>query len=66
MKSENEGPHAYEDFLRQEGCPTILRPDNSKMQTSDTFTNICRTFGIGDGFTEPHHAHQNHAGNHAV
>ena len=66
MKSENEGPFAYEDFLRHEGCPTILRCDNSKMQTGDTFTNICRTFGIGDGFTEPHHPHQNPAENHAV
>ena len=36
------------------------------MQTSDTFTNICRTFGVGDGMTEPHHPHQNPAENHAV
>ena len=32
MKSENEGPTAYEDFLRFEGCPTLLRRDNSQMQ----------------------------------
>ena len=66
MKTESEGSLAYEDFLREEGCPTILRRDNSQMQTSDLFTNICRHFCIGDGFTEPHHPHQNPAENHAV
>ena len=32
MHSESDGPHAYEDFLREEGCPTLLRRDNSKMK----------------------------------
>ena len=41
MKTESHGPVAYEDFLREEGCPTLLRRDNSKMQTSDDFTAIC-------------------------
>ena len=31
MKAEKDGPHAYEDFIREEGCPTILRQDNSKI-----------------------------------
>ena len=66
MKTESEGSLAYEDFLREEGCPTVLRRDNSQMQTSDLFTNICRHFCISDGFTEPHHPHQNPAENHAV
>ena len=40
MKTESEGSLAYEDFLREEGCPMILRRDNSKMQTSD-FRHFC-------------------------
>ena len=66
MKTESHGPVAYEDFLREEGCPTLLRRDNSKMQTSDDFIAICRQFCIKDGFTEPHHPHQNPAENQAI
>ena len=66
MKTESHGPVAYEDFLREEGCPTLLRRDNSKMQTSDDFTAICRQFCIKDGFTEPHHPHPNPAENQAI
>ena len=46
MHSESDGPHAYEDFLREEGCPTLLRRDNSKMQKSENFTAINRHFCI--------------------
>jgi len=66
MKSESQGPHAYEDFIRDQGCPTLLRRDNAKMEKSEDFLNICRQFGIGDGFTEPHHPHQNPAENRAI
>ena len=66
MKTESEGPQAYEDFIREEGCPTLLRRDNSKMQTGDDFTSINRHFCIKDGYTEPHHPHQNPAENHAA
>ena len=31
MKAEKDGPHTYKDFIREEGCPTILRRDNSKI-----------------------------------
>ena len=31
MRTESEGKLAYEDFIRDEGAPTILRKDNSKM-----------------------------------
>ena len=51
MKTESQGLVAYEDFLREEGCPTLLWRDNSKMQTSDDFTAICQQFYIKDGFT---------------
>ena len=66
MKTESEGPSAYEDFIREQGCPTLLRRDNSKMQNGNDFTNICRFYGVKDGFTEPHHPHQNPAENRAV
>ena len=61
MKSESEGPNAYEDFLREEGIPSILRRDNSKMQSGHAFRDINRHFLVKDGFTEPHHPHQNPA-----
>ena len=66
MKTESEGPQAYEDFIREEGCPTLLRRDNSKMQTGDDFTSINRHFCVKDGYTEPYHPHQNPAENHAA
>ena len=66
MTTESHGPVAYEDLLREEGCPTLLRRDNSKMQTSDDFTAICQLFCIKDRFTEPHHPHQNPAENQAM
>ena len=66
MLSENEGPNAYEDFIREEGCPTLLRRDNSKMQTGQKFTMINRHFCVKDGYTEPYHPHQNPAENQAV
>jgi hypothetical protein len=61
MKTESEGPYAYEDFLREEGIPTILRRDNSKMQKNNVFQDINRHWLIKDGFTEPHHPQQNPA-----
>ena len=36
------------------------------MQTSDDFTASCRQFCIKDGFTEPHHPHQNPAENQTI
>ena len=36
------------------------------MQTGQTWTNICRLFGVTDGLTEPYHPHQNPAENQAV
>ena len=66
MKTESEGPQAYEDFICEEGCPTLLWRDNSKMQTGDDFTSINRHFCVKDGYTEPYHPHQNPAENHAA
>ena len=40
MKTESDGPYAYEDFLREEGAPRILRRDNAKMQCGDKILSI--------------------------
>ena len=66
LTTESEGPNAHEDFIREEGCPTLLRRDNSKMQTGEDFRHINRPFCIKDGFAEPHHPQQNPAENQAV
>ena len=61
MTSENEGPLAYEEFLRSEGIPTLLWCDNARMQKSFDFQEINRHWLIKDGFTEPYHPQQNPA-----
>ena len=66
IQAESQGPNAYEDFIREEGCPTLLRRDNSKMQTGQDFIAINRHFCVKDGLTEPHHPHQNPAENQAI
>ena len=66
MTTESEGPQAYEDFIREEGCPKLLRRDNSKMQTGEDFRHINRHFCVKDAYTEPHHPNQNPAENQAV
>ena len=36
LKTESEGPTAFEDFARCEGLPAVIRSDNSKMQRYST------------------------------
>jgi hypothetical protein len=66
MTAEREAPAAYKDFIRDEGAPTLLRRDNSKVQTGKAFTEINRRFAIKDGLTEPYHPQQNPAEMRAV
>ena len=61
MKTESIGPYVYEDFLREEGIPRVLRRDNAKMEQNHDFTTINRHWLIKDAFTEPHHPQQNPA-----
>ena len=61
LKSESEGPQAFEDFLRDKGAPYGLRHDNSKMQLSKTWVQILRRYNILDQNTEPHNPQQNPA-----
>ena len=63
MKTESEGASKLQEFIRQVGAPFSLRNDNSKMQTSTAFLDICNLYNIGTKTTEPHHPHQNPAEN---
>jgi hypothetical protein len=66
MRTESEFPGVYQDFLREEGAPSILRRDNSQTQTGKKVTALNRDYVIGDQMTEPHHPQQNPAEMRAV
>ena len=59
MRTENEGPDALEDFIRDNGAPYALSSDNSKMQMGTSFKKVLRRFNIKSENTEPHHSNQN-------
>ena len=61
MQTENEFPEVYEDFIREEGCPSVLRRDNAGAETSYKVTDINRKYVVGDEYTEPHNPQQNPA-----
>jgi hypothetical protein len=60
LRTESDGPNAFEDFVRQQGIPTAFRSDNSKMQTLGLkLKNKLRDMLVGLETTEPHHPQQN-------
>eukprot|EP00957_Ditylum_brightwellii_P125704 9581674-Ditylum_brightwellii.AAC.1 len=61
MKTENEGPDTFEDFIQDNGAPYMLRSDNAKMQTGVSLRKMLRKYNIRSENTEPHHPHQNPA-----
>jgi len=62
MPSESHAPGAYNDFLREHGAPTVLRRDNSRVQTGLKFRELLkRTYLVADEYTEPYHPQQNPA-----
>eukprot|EP00957_Ditylum_brightwellii_P117733 8981827-Ditylum_brightwellii.AAC.1 len=61
MKTENEGPDMFEDFIRDNGAPYALRSDNAKMQTGVNFRNTLHKYNIKSENTEPHNPQQNPA-----
>jgi Reverse transcriptase (RNA-dependent DNA polymerase) len=62
LKTEADGPQAFEDFARTEGLPNTIRSDNSKMQRySAKLTARLREWMVKSEFTEPHHPQQNPA-----
>eukprot|EP00957_Ditylum_brightwellii_P180597 13756418-Ditylum_brightwellii.AAC.1 len=61
MKTESEGPDAFEDFIRDNRAPYTLRSNKAKMQTGVSFRKILRKYNIRSKNTEPHHPQQNPA-----
>ncbi len=46
LTRESDGPKALLDFFRQEGLPISLLRDNSKMQSSEVWSDHCRKFWV--------------------
>ncbi len=61
LKSESDGPEALLDFFRQEGVPTSLTRDNSKMQAGNLWNEYMKRYWVKDDFIEPYHSNQNPA-----
>jgi hypothetical protein len=62
LRTEADGPQAFEDFARYEGLPNVIRSDNSKMQRySQKLLTRLREWLVAAQFTEPHHPQQNPA-----
>jgi Reverse transcriptase (RNA-dependent DNA polymerase) len=62
LRTESDGPKAFEDFARSEGLPNAIRSDNSKMQRySKKLIDRLREWRVKNEFTEPHHPQQNPA-----
>ncbi len=59
MKTEPEFPGIYQDFLRNQGVPHTLRRDNAWSEKSAEVRRINQENLIADGWSEPHHPHQN-------
>ena len=67
LRTESQGPQAYEDFARYEGIPTVVRSDNSKMQRwGKELQDKMRKWLVQMEYTEPHHPQQNPAESRAV
>jgi hypothetical protein len=59
MKSKSEFPKVYQDFLRNEGIPTVLRRDGAKEEDSIEVTKLQRKYLIKDEYSEPYNQQQN-------
>jgi hypothetical protein len=60
MRSESEGPQRLDDFIREEGIPSVMRSDNSRMQRyGKTWTQRLRELLVHSTFSEPHNQQQN-------
>ena len=57
--SKGEFPNLYQDFLCNEGAPSILRRDNAKEETSAEVDEIHRELFIKDEWSEAYYPNQN-------
>eukprot|EP00957_Ditylum_brightwellii_P012652 956191-Ditylum_brightwellii.AAC.1 len=64
MKTENEGPDAFEDFIKDNGASFALRSNNAKIQTGVSFRKIVCKCNIKSENTELHDPQQNPAERH--
>src|SRR6056300_1274005 len=61
------GAHdSYQDFLREQGIPSILHSDNSGEQNDTRFRATNRELHVKDTTTEAYHPHQNPAETRAI
>ena len=59
IKSKEEFPRVYRDFIRHQGAPSVHRRDNAREEQSELVMDINREFMIKDQYTEPYHPQQN-------
>jgi hypothetical protein len=60
MKNESEGPDRLNDFMREEGIPTVMRSDNSRMQRyGRSWLQRLREMLVHAEYSEPHNQQQN-------
>eukprot|EP00957_Ditylum_brightwellii_P005992 453688-Ditylum_brightwellii.AAC.1 len=64
LRTESQGPQAFQDFIWDNGAPYALCSNNSKMQTGISFTNILKRYIIKSEHTESKHPTQNPAERH--
>jgi hypothetical protein len=56
LRTESDGPKVFEDFVRTEGIPNVIRSDNSKMQRlNKNLVAKFRRWMLRNEFTKPHH-----------
>lgn len=60
MRSESEGSERLDDFIREEGIPSVMRSDNSRMQRyGKVWLQWLRELLIHAEYSEPHNQQQN-------
>ena len=59
FKEKGEFPKLYQDFIREQGAPSILRRDNAKEEASYEVLEINRKFYIKDQYSEAYNPQQN-------
>jgi hypothetical protein len=61
MKAKSEAGFALQEFIQDVGKPSALNTDGAKEMTEGKWSDVCKTFGIKQTFTEPHSLFQNRA-----
>ena len=59
FKKPRNFPQMYQDFIREQGAPSLLRRDNAQEEQSEEVKNIHRELYIKDGYSEPYQPNQN-------